>query len=708
MPQKKNNKKRKTQLFSKKNLFSSIRSVYNNNPSLSMNYKQVAKKLNIKNKNIKTLIRELLEELKVSCFLNELKPGHYRLNLKNLSFIGTVTNTSKKGVYVSVGEIEYYVPSQFSMFSLSGDEVEICVYSISKKKKLAEITNVIKRKKNSFVGILDISSFGCFLIPDNKKSSFDIFIPNNLVKPHYKEKKVLVKVTSWDSGGKNPVGKIVKVLGEKNSHFTAIDSIIYDFGLNDYFDSDILNFSNKKSVSISNTIINSRKDFRTVTTFTIDPKDAKDFDDALSVKKISDKLWEVGIHIADVSFYVNDCDIIDIEAKKRGNSVYLSDRVIPMLPENLSNDICSLKPNVDRLAFSVVFKIDNNASIIDYYFAETIICSNHRFTYESAQECIDKKSGIFFEELSFLNDIAKSLKKKRITNGSINFESSEIKFLLDKNNIPIEVQQKKYLETNSLIEEFMLLANKTVATYINKNFNSNSIYRIHDKPNMEKLSVLSKIAKQFDYKFIFELGKNLPATLNSFLNDTKNSDQKTIFQNLVASSMAKAKYSTNNIGHFGLAFSHYSHFTSPIRRYTDLLIHRILKSILKISVYKINELNGICKHCSETERNASAAERESFKYMQTLYFKNKISNKYKGKISSIKEWGIYVTLLDTFCEGLIKLSSLSDDHYIYNAKEISLTGYSKGNIYRLGQNINVEILKSDLNKKQLYLSIVNS
>jgi len=704
---KKKTKKNSGGGFSKKNLFSSIRSLYKENPNLSLNYKQVAKRLKVKNQNIKTLICELLEELRHSSFIKEQKRGHYSLNLKSLCFKGVVKNTSKKGVYITVENVEYFVPASQSMFSLAGDEVELSVYSVSKKKKLAEVTNVIKRKKNSFVGILDVSSSGCFLIPDDKKTSFDIFVPNHLVKAHYKNKKILVTVTSWQGKGKNPVGKISRVIGEKTNHFTAIDSIVYDHGITDFFEKDLLSFSNKKTLSINSSTIDSRTDFRQTNTFTIDPKDAKDFDDALSVKKLSDNVWEVGVHIADVSFYVKNSDLLDFEAKKRGNSVYLSDRVIPMLPENLSNDICSLKPNVDRLAFSVIFKFDHKANIKDFSFAETIICSDHRFTYESAQDCIKNKTGVFFEELSFLNKTAKLLKKTRLSNGSINFESSDIKFLFDKNNIPIDLKHKKFLETNSLIEEFMLLANKTVATYINKNCTFNSIYRVHDKPDIEKLDVLSKIAKQFDYNYSFKLGSKLPKTLNSFLNEIGDSGEKTLFQNLVASSMAKAKYTTKNIGHFGLAFSYYSHFTSPIRRYPDLLIHRILKSILKIESFSSINLEGICNHCSERERNASLAERASFKYMQALYFKNQTGKIFEGKISGIKEWGIYVTLNDSLCEGLIKLSSMTDDHYVYNSKEFCLTGYSFNKTYQLGQNIKVKILKSDLERKQLYLSIIS-
>ncbi len=707
MRQKKNKKIKAKAGFSKRSLFSSVRSLYRENPSLTMNYKQVARKLNIKNQNIKTLICDLLEELKGSSYIKEIKRGHFQLNLKNLCLVGVVKNTSKKGVYVSAGDIDYFVPIHVSMFSLTGDDVEISVYSVSKKKKLAEITKVIKRKKDSFVGFLDVSLSGCFLVPDNKKTPFDIFVPKSFFKPHYKNKKVLVSVTSWESGGKNPVGKITRILGEKTNHYTAIDSIIYDHGLTDFFEKKLLDFSNNKTLSISPSIIKSRIDFRNTNTFTIDPEDAKDFDDALSVKKLSNNLWEVGVHIADVSFYIKNSDLLDNEAKKRGNSVYLADRVIPMLPENLSNDICSLKPNVDRLAFSVIFKLDDKANIKNFSFSETIICSNHRFTYESAQDCIDNNAGVFVEELSFLNKTAKLLKNNRISEGSINFESSDIKFLFDKNNVPVGLSHKSFLETNSLIEEFMLLANKTVATYINKNYAFNSVYRVHDKPDIDKLSILSEIAKQFDYNYLFQLGNNLPKTLNTFLNETFESGEKTLFQNLVASSMAKAKYTTKNIGHFGLAFSFYSHFTSPIRRYPDLIIHRILKSILKITSFSSLELEGLCKHCSERERNASLAERASFKYMQALYFKNKIGEIFNGKISGITEWGIYVTLNDSRCEGLIKLSSMTDDHYVYNSKEYCLTGYSFNKTYRLGQNINVKILKSDLDRKQLYLSIIN-
>lgn len=710
MKKNKKNKKSGRGDFSNSKLFDLILLIFRENPNKKLNYKQVSKILKVKEMGVKIQIIDVIKEMVVSGALTEEQRGSYRLLEKTSTIITSIKNTNSRGSYANIDEEnEVFIPKEYAQFALAGDEVEVLLFPKRKNKQEGEIITIIKRKKEEFVGVIDNSSSNYFLITDDRKISFDVFIPPKTIKKEYLNKKVVVKVEGWDSKYKNPIGKVIQVIGEIDDHNTEINSILYDYGFSPKFPNKVEEAANKITEEISKEEVVGRLDIRKTTTFTIDPKDAKDFDDALSVKKLKNGNWEVGVHIADVSHYVEKGGVIDKEAVERATSVYLVDRVIPMLPEVLSNNICSLKPNVDRLAYSILFEMDESANMLDYTIKKTVIHSDVRFTYQTAQDVIDNKEGKLVTELLLLDKLSKILREKRQQNGSINFESTEVKFILDKNNNPIDVYFKESLSTNHLIEEFMLLANKTVAKHIGfptKNAKT-FVYRIHDKPDSDRISTLNNIVKKFGHSINNDNADKLSQSINKLLKNVKGKGEQQMVETLTIRSMAKAIYTTDNIGHFGLAFKHYSHFTSPIRRYPDLIVHRLLEQYINGgSSANKDTIEKICNHCSEMEKVSSRAERDSIKYMQVKFLKNKIGYTYNGVVSGVTEWGLYIEITENKCEGLVKVSSIKDDHYIFDEKKYALIGHRTKVSYQLGQKVKIKIQRADLERKQMDFILV--
>ena len=703
---KKPNKKKIKKELSKKSLKIAILSGLKETPTKKVNYKQVSKFLKIKKLGEKLLVYEALSSLVQEGSLVEQKRGSFVLALTDKLIEGVVKNTNKRGVYVELkNEEEVFVEKKDSLFSLKGDVVSLVLLTKKRGEQKGIIRGVVTRKKNSFVGVIQQSNSFSFFIPDDYRVYFDVFIPPKEILKNIENKKVHVTITNWDTENKNPVGKITSVLGSVNDHETEINSILIEGGFESFFSKIVEEKANSIDKKIALKEALSRLDLRKTATFTIDPEDAKDFDDAISVKQLQNKNWEVGVHIADVSHYIKEGDSIDKEALSRGTSVYMVDRVIPMLPEILSNDLCSLKPNEDKLCFSVIFEFNNSAEIVNYKISKTIIHSNKRFSYEQAQKNINSKSGLFYKELIHIKDLSLLLRSRRKENGSINFEKTEVRFVLDKEKNPINVSFKESLDTNKLIEEYMLLANKTIAKHINNK--SNFIYRIHDVPDKERVVDLKNIVKKFNYSIDISNPKGLSKSLNKLLSEIKGRPEEDLIATLTIRSMSKAIYSTSNIGHYGLSFNFYSHFTSPIRRYPDLVIHRLISDfLLGENHYKKEKLDFICKHCSEMEKLASTAERNSIKFMQVKYLKKKLGEKFSGVITGVTDWGLYVELEENKCEGLVKINSIKSDYFSFDKKTHSIIGNSTNIKYQLGQKVDVKIMKADLEKKQLDFILV--
>ena len=608
------------------------------------------------------------------------------------------------------------IAPSFLNMALNGDRVRVLLHpKIPGKQTSGEIVKIIWRAKMEFVGTLEKGNGFFFLDPQDPKMYVDIFIPAGKAKNAKDGQKALVKITGWENPKKNPKGEVLKILGDPGDNNIEMQAIVLDKGLRIDFPKQVQLEAKKIEKEAKDEIakeIKNRRDMRDITTFTIDPDTAKDFDDALSFEELPNGNIEVGVHIADVTHYVVEGGRIDTEAKRRATSIYLVDRTIPMLPEELSNNICSLMPEVDRLAFSAIFTFhkdsfrgDNKPIIINQWFGETVIKSNKRFSYEDAQEILDNKTGLFYDELNKLNNLAHKIRKQKFAAGAISLETDEVKFVLDDKGVPIDVVRKVRKDTHKMIEDFMLLANKKVAEYASKKIGEKKgrfVYRIHPKPETEKMVALVALLNNLGYKLKIKEGEVSSKDLNEILLKAEGTAEQTLIQTSTIRSMAKAVYSTKNVGHYGLAFKHYAHFTSPIRRYPDMMVHRLMKLYLAgktASQKMLEEYNTLSLHSSEMEKTASEAERESIKYKQVEYMTERIGKTFNGIISGVTEWGIYVEEEHSKSEGMVSLRNMDDDYYTFDEKKQMITGKRHGKKYRLGDKVKIKVKKADLERK---------
>ena len=699
-----------------------ILSIFAENPFKKYNYKQIGHLIGITDKAGRSNLLNLLDELTANKDLLVVKTGKYMLNPERLPALankkkyvtGTVDmkNTGKAYIISEEGGDDIFVASSNVGHALHGDLVKVLLFPKRKDHKTeGQITEVIERRKDTYVGILETNKNFGFVIADSQNMPYDIFIQPDHLKNAKNGEKVIVKIIEWPEHANNPFGEITEVLGMPGNNDVEMKSILADNDFPLSFSREVELAAEKLDASISKEEIALRKDFRNTFTMTIDPYDAKDFDDAISLKKLDDNSWEVGIHIADVSHFVRQGTSLDKEAFERGTSIYLVDRVIPMLPEKLSNNVCSLRPDEDKLTFSAVFSMNQKAEVTHRWFGKTIIHSDRRFTYEEAQEIIETGKGEFNTEIQVLHALASQLRKKRFNSGAINFNSEEIKFKLDDKGKPIETYIKEQKESNHLVEEFMLLANKHVAEYIGKpepgKKNKTFVYRIHDEPNPEKLNTFVQFLKKLGYSLNVNSREALASSYNALFEKIHGKGEESMIETIAVRTMAKAEYSTDNIGHYGLAFPFYSHFTSPIRRYPDLMVHRLLEIYLHGGPSANKEVyEEMCKHSSDMERKAVQAERDSIKYKQVEFLLDKMGKVFEGKISGVSKWGIFVELNISRSEGLIRFADFDDDYYYLDEDNYRIIGRNSNKIYRLGDQVKVLVKNVDLEHRKLDFKLV--
>lgn len=707
--------KKKQKGINKSSLTNKILSIFNEDPLCLLNYKQIAKLLYIKDTGTKKLISVCLNEMTERNELIEVYRGKFKLKTQGAFIIGRVDLTSRGSAYIVSDEIEkdIFVSQKHLHHALDGDLVKIYVYAKKRRNHVeGEVVEIVERKRSVFVGIIEVAKHFAFLIPERNQIAYDIFIPLEKLKNAKSGEKAIVKILEWKQNQKNPVGEVVEVLGKPENNEVEMHAILAEFGLPYKYPKKVEEAAEEIDDKISYEEINKRKDFRQITTFTIDPEDAKDFDDALSFRTLTNGNVEVGIHIADVTHYVRTNTIIETEAYERATSIYLVDRVLPMLPERLSNEICSLRPNEEKLCFSAVFEMNEKAEIINSWLGKTVIQSDQRFTYEEAQKIIETQEGKLNNAILKLHELAQILRAERFKKGAISFERSEVKFRLDDDAKPIDVYIKENKESNQLIEEFMLLANKKVAEFVGKPDGKKNIktfvYRIHDEPNQDKLNRFSYFIKRFGYTLQTKSKKKIAQSINNLLTEVQGKKEQNVLETLAIRTMAKAEYSTKNLGHYGLAFDYYSHFTSPIRRYPDMMVHRMLEHYLQGGKsYPQETYEKMCKHSSEMEQLASLAERASIKYKQVEFMKNTIGETFNGVVSGVTQWGIYVEIEENKCEGMISVRSLKDDFYEYDEAEYALIGEKTKKRYTLGDNLTIRVVNANLSKKQLDFELID-
>ena len=681
----------------------------------SLTPKQIFRDLNLTTHPLKMLCSDIISEMMDDGLLTMTEKGQFKLNDHGLIMTGKFQRKSngKNSFIPDDGSETIFIAERNSAHAMNNDKVKIALFAKKKNKEAeGEVIEILERANDTFVGTLKVDKYYAFLLTENRTLANDIFIPKDKLKSGKNGDKAVVKVIEWPDQAKNPIGQVIDILGQAGDNTTEMHAILAEFGLPYVYPKSVEEAADKIPTEITEEDLEGREDFRDAVTFTIDPKDAKDFDDALSIREIKSGLWEIGVHIADVTHYVKEGSIIDKEAEKRATSVYLVDRTIPMLPEKLSNGLCSLRPDEEKLTYSVIFTMNEKGEVKNSRITKTIIKSNRRFTYEEAQEIIETGKGDYSNELLELNKLAQILRAQRLSNGAIDFDRVEVRFEIDETGKPVSVYFKESKEANKLIEEFMLMANRSVAEYVGKVPKDKKAkvfpYRIHDLPDPDKLENLNFFINRFGYKIRTSgSSKEVAKSINKLLHDINGKKESELIETVSLRAMQKARYSTDNIGHYGLAFDFYTHFTSPIRRFPDMMVHRLLTKYLAggrtVQKDKYEEL---CVHSSEMEQIAANAERASIKYKQVEYMSERIGKEFDGIISGVTEWGLYVEVDESKCEGMVPMRDLADDYYDFDEKCYCLTGRKKHKKYSLGDHVRIKVAKANLEKKQLDYTLV--